>query len=90
MAQRTTKNAAFPETYRSFRGDSRSFPCTVHSTGHSPKEIRNPGPEILSHEFMFFFILLPSSMIEAETFQSSLSKAYVSAKAKDGLLSNPL
>lgn len=29
-------------------------------------------------------------MIEAETFQNSLSKAYVSAEAKDGLLSNPL
>lgn len=65
----------------------------MHSTGHSPKEIRNPGPEILSHEltmFCFFFFLLPSSMIEAKTFQNSLSKAYVSAKAKDGLLSNPL
>lgn len=42
------------------------------------------------HMSLCFFILLPSSMIEAETFQSSLSKAYVSAKAKDGLLSNPL
>lgn len=85
-------NTTFPGTYKSFRDDSRSFPCPEHSIGHSPKEIRNPGPEILSHELtmIFFLILLPSSMIEAETFQNSLSKAYVSAKAKDGLLSNPL